>query len=186
MAIHFEATPNEVLISGAENATLAAQRLMVDDDGVHVVARGGLLGGSREIDLQYADVVEVRYEEAITYELVVETADATYTVTNVTGDEAEAEAVARFVATQAGLAPAESSVDATDPQAVSDGGDANGGVGSEADAGTGRMGHGAADESAAGESAVARRLREFAQLRDDGIITDEEFERKKQELLEED
>jgi hypothetical protein len=194
MATHFEATPNEVLISGAENPTLAARRLVVDDDGVHVVARGGLLGGSREIDLPCAAVVDVRAEEAITYELVVETDDTTYTVTNVTGDEDEAEAITAFVADRAGLRPAGSAGDGTGPEAVSDGGDARSGVGADgADAtgasGSGRTNAGGSDGGTttggpSGDSDVAAQLREFAQLRDDGIITDAEFERKKRDLLE--
>lgn len=173
MATHFEATPNEVIISGAERTTLPAQRLVIADDGVHVVARGGILGGSREIDLSFAAVVDVRYEEAITYELVVETDDATYTVTNVTGDEEEADAMVRVVADRAGIGPTSSSVDADGRPTVSDGGDTSTGVGTDT-----------ADARAAGETDVARQLREFAQLRDDGIITDEEFERKKRDLLE--
>lgn len=175
MVTHFEATPNEVIISGGEDATLAAQRLVIADDGVRVVGRGGLLGGSREIHLAFDDVRAARYEEAVTYDLVVETADATYRITNVTGYEEEAERMVRFVVEQG--AGGGSSAEATGAEAVSDGGDAAAEVESE-----GASERGAVDE----ETDVASTLREFARLRDDGVITAEEFERKKRDLLEDD
>jgi hypothetical protein len=178
MATQFESVPNVTRVVGSDNEELVTQKLLVADEGVTIMARGGVVGGPRDVELSYDEIQAVDHEGEYTFDLVLETAANTYTVTNVTADRSEITAMIDFVCGRLGgrTRPSRSQT-ASDGSGVTNGRRPADGSGT-ADSG----GSGGSDGSDGGD--VTEQLRKFAELRDDGIISEEEFERKKQELLE--
>lgn len=178
MATQFESVPNVTRVVGSDNEELVTQKLLVADEGVTIMARGGVVGGPRDVELSYDEIQAVDHEGEYTFDLVLETTANTYTVTNVTADRSEITAMTEFVRGRLGAEPTR----ARSPTASDGGSDGGPATGSAAAGGGGptNAGGGSGD----GDADVTEQLRKFAELRDDGIISEEEFERKKQELLE--
>jgi hypothetical protein len=178
----FRTTPNRLRAEGATDLDAVAMSMLIDEEGVHLTVRRGTFDKDR-INLTYDTVDAVDYRDDLTYSLVVEAGGTVYTVTNVTADRREIESIVEYV---------RGAVNRRRSRAV-DGGSArtgNAGSGSEArpepTGGTGGDADGSGSSTGAGAGAgadVTERLREWADLRDQGIITDEEFETKKRELL---
>lgn len=168
MATQFESVPNVTRVVGNDNEELVTQKLLVTDECVTIMARGGVIGGPQDIELSYDEIETADYDGQYTYDLVLETPVNTYTVTNVSADEAEISAVVEFIRSQCRDDP-DTSRTASD--------------GSGTTAKTDPVSSQPGDVSDSGGDA-AEQLRKFAELRDDGIISDEEFERKKRQLLE--
>lgn len=176
MATQFESVPNVTRVVGRDDEELVTQKLLVADEGVKIMARGGVVGGPRDIELSYGEIQAVDHEGEYTFDLVLETAANSYTVTNVTADRSEIAAITEFVRRQLGTQPTR----ARSPTA-SDGGNSGD---RPAMRSASASGGGRTNAGSGGDGDVTAQLREFAELRDDGIISEEEFERKKQELLE--
>lgn len=174
MATQFESVPNVTRVVGTDNEELVTQKLLVADEGVTIMARGGVVGGPQDVELSYDEITAVDHEGEYTFDLVLETAANTYTVTNVTADRSEITAMTEFVRRQLGAQPTRAR-----SQTASDGS----GVADEPPTGGGPSGSGGAGSTGPDGASVTEQLREFAELRDDGIISQEEFERKKKELL---
>jgi hypothetical protein len=163
--VRFRADPNRLLAEGDEGIDAPAMSFEVGDDGLRLTARTGTLT-KRTFEFAYPDVTSVGYDEGLTYDFVFEAGGTTYQVTNVTADRSEIRDVVAFVRDRRGAARRrERAADASAADASAD-----------ADAGATADGSGATAD-------VAEQLREWAALRDEGIITDEEFEAKKRDLL---
>jgi hypothetical protein len=187
----FRTTPNRLQAEGATDMDSVAMSMLIDEEGVHLTVRRGSFDKER-IDLTYDSVDAVDYRDDLTYSLVVKADGTVYTVTNVTADPREIESIVEYVqnavdrrrnrvvdggATRAGGGGSGSGTTAdTDTDAEGGGGPTGGGAD-----GTGATGGSPPGSDTGGD--VTERLREWADLRDQGIITDEEFEAKKRELL---
>jgi hypothetical protein len=195
--VRFRADPNRLRAEGGENLDAIAMSLELDGEGVHLALRTGSFT-ERTIDVPYASVSATGYEEGLTYDLVFEADGTTYRVTNVTADESEMREMLEFVRERVraarrvgGTAPASESGSAS----ASNGGNtepAADGAGEPQSQSQSQSRSRSGDRSAGGTSRTAddtsnpvEQLREWADLRDQGIISDEEFEAKKRELLNE-
>jgi hypothetical protein len=183
--VRFQVTPNRLRASGAESLDAIAMQLDVTEESLQVVLRTGRLS-KRTLELQYGDLEAVRESQGVTFDLVVETADTTYTVTNVTGERTELENILSFVQKRI------RELQQPDPEPTREQGTPSGTSQNGASSGSGgAAGTASASASAATDGAgagsdamsVTEQLKEWAELREQGIISDEEFERKKQELL---
>lgn len=192
--VRFRADPNRLRAEGGEELDAIAMSLEIDDEGVHLTLRTGSFT-KRTLDVPYEAVVATGYEEGLTYDLVLDADGTTYRVTNVTADESEMRELLAFVrdrmraARQVGAtttgsdraaggpAPA-----ANEPAAADGAGQSSGEQPSAGRSGAGRSGE-AAGETADGGESVTEQLREWADLRDQGIVSEAEFEEKKRELL---
>jgi hypothetical protein len=182
MGVYYESVPNVTTVEGGDNERLVTQKLEVTDWGVRLLCRGGVMGGPRDIEIGYSELVGVERQGRYTYELVLRTRTNTYTVTNVTSNEREIDDTVDYIQDHLDRAasPGTSGSSAADRRGervdggtrATEGGD-SGASGSDGTAGGG-----------SGTTDVTDQLRRFAELRDDGILTEEEFERKKKELLE--
>lgn len=184
--VRFRADPNRLLAEGDEGIDAPAMSFEVDDDGLRLTARTGTLT-KRTFEFAYADVTAVDYDEGLTYDLLFEADGTTYRVTNVTADQSEVRDLVAFVRDRGEEARRRER--ATGESTTDDGGasgspnaSTNGAAGADPDPGTGSGGGAAADGSGA-TADVAEQLREWAALREEGIITEEEFEEKKRDLL---
>jgi len=173
--------------------------LTVDEAGIRIEARTGMVS-KREFELDYADIEEVRSREQISNALILETPGTQYVVPNVTAkvtanvtanDDAMDDLMryirGRVARAKRGRSQLESGT-ATPEGASADGGAAASATsvprsGPEAGADAGIGGDGTGDGHDASNVGDAEAIRKWAELHDQGLITQEEFERKKRELL---
>jgi len=187
--VRFRADPNRLRAEGGEELDAIAMSLEVDDEGVHLTLRTGSFT-KRTLDVPYEAVVATGYEEGLTYDLVLDADGTTYRVTNVTADESEMRELLAFVrdrmraARQVGTTTTGSDRAAGGPDPAANEPAAADGAGQSSgeQPSTGQSAR-VADEAAAGGESVTEQLREWAELRDQGIVSEAEFEEKKRELL---
>lgn len=163
-SVRFTSNPNELRAAGREEMEAIALSLTIDKGGVVVEARLGTFT-KREVELTYGQMSDVEVTEAISFGLVFYTPGTTYTVTNVTSDRREADEMAEFVLGQIRRASGTEQTNA---------GGANGGRNTAS-----------APTDGGQESApdATEQIQKWAQLHEQGIISDEEFEQKKRDLL---
>jgi hypothetical protein len=199
MAVHFESDPNVTVVEGDRSVELVTQKLEITDAGVLIMTRGGVMGGANDVELAYESIDAVDYRGEYVFELVIETARNTYTVRNVSPDEDEMRDMVGFIDNRAAQARASTgrSRSAADGLGAAGSGSRSGSAGragangepSRSSAGAnGSNGAADTDPSATSNGGsddgdVDEQLRRFAQLKEDGVITEEEFQRKKEELL---
>jgi hypothetical protein len=199
MAVHFESDPNVTVVEGDRSVELVTQKLEINDAGVLIMTRGGVMGSANDVELAYESIDAVDYRGEYVFELVIETGRNTYTVRNVSPDEDEIRDMVGFIDNRAAQARASTgrSRSAADGLGAAGSGSRSGSAGragangepSRSSAGANGS-NGAADPDPSATSNggsddrnVDEQLRRFAQLKEDGVITEEEFQRKKEELL---
>lgn len=153
----YEVDPNYLRISGEEDLDAVAVYLVVDDSGVQFCARTGSLS-KRTFDLSYDEIDSVETVQDLSYGLVIENGKNEYTLTNVAADSDRIEEITGAIRASIG-AGGENAGDTVDSS-----GDPS------------KNGH-------ADGKTPADRLQKWADLHEQGIITKEEFEKKKRELL---
>jgi hypothetical protein len=84
--------PNRLLASGTKTLDAVALTFQVRSDGVRIEARTGSVS-ERTVDLEYGEIVTAELVEEVSTGIRLETADAEYTVTNVTSSVREGRAV---------------------------------------------------------------------------------------------
>lgn len=200
MVTHFESVPNVTRVTGDENAELVTQRMEITDTGVTLMTRNGYLGGPSDIDIPYSQIVRADGRGQYNYNLVVETGSKVYEITNVSTDQDELAAMVslindRATQVQASYDRSRAGDTSTGNTAATSGGQPSQGgrrsTGSDVgptESENARSGGSASGPDGGGGSDdgdVTEQLRRFAELRDDGIISEEEFQAKKQQLLDE-
>lgn len=153
--------PNRIRAVGAEEFEAVALSLSLDEAGVTVEVRTGAFS-DRTVELDYSEVVAVDRLEELAYALVFETDDTEYIVTNVSANADEVAEMVEFVRRQMRRVrrQSESTDDAGASPTAGDGGTAASG----------------------GESAAAE-LQRWTELYEQGVISEDELEEKKRELL---
>lgn len=164
--------PNRVRATGAEDLDAVALSLRIGDGGVVVGLRTGAFT-DRTLELSYDELVAVDAVSELSYGLVVETAETAYTVTNVTASDDEIDAIVRYVrervreARRARETERDDGVDDSGPDGEStENGSADGD-----------------DPDATGGESAATELQRWTDLYEQGVITEEELQEKKRELL---
>lgn len=173
-----EIDPNRLRIDGGDAADDVVVSASIETDATRVEVRGGV--ATRTVEIPHDGLSAVDYDRGLNYDLVLTADGTTYRLTNVTASREEIESIADAIR-QARRERAGS---------VTDGGSPDAGAGRSGDAAAvGGTPDGTGDSDGSGSAAdpdgttAADELRKWARLRDDGVITEAEFEQKKAELL---
>lgn len=149
----YDINPNRVRVEGAEPFEAVALSTEIDESGVRINARTGTVT-NRRIELSYDDIEAVDMVDELVYTLVFEAEGRQYTVTNVTASDDEIAEIVDYVRRQM-----------RSPRT------------------NGRQPDPASDSGEEAETSTADELKKWVELNEQGVITDEELEAKKRELL---
>lgn len=158
-ASNYEIDPSRIRMSGDEAFEAIALSAEINETGVHIAARTGSVS-TREIELPYEDIDSVGAEEGLLYALVLEADGTRYALTNVAANESQIQEIIGDVRTAIEEANSPS-VNGQQP---------------EPDGAT-------ETDSADAPTSDADELQKWVELHEQGVISDEELEQKKRELL---
>lgn len=159
-APNYEIDPSRIRISGDETSEAIAVSAEINETGIQITARTGSVS-TREIELLYDDIDSVSSKKELLYALVLEAGETTYALTNVAANESQIQEITGDVRT---AIEATNSVDVNGQQAKTSTTDAE-------------------DSNADTSTSDADELQKWVELNEQGVISDEELEEKKQQLL---
>lgn len=149
----YDINPNRVRVEGEEPFEAVALSTTIDKSGVRINARTGSVT-NRFIELSYDEIEAVDKVDELVYALVIEAEGQRYTMTNVTASDDEIAEIIDYIRRQI-----------------------------RSQRTNGRQSDPAPEANGEAETSTADELSKWAELNEQGVISDEEFEEKKREFL---
>jgi hypothetical protein len=171
--------PTRIRTTGEASVEGTVVSASITDTGVQITVRSGSIS-SRDVTLTYDEIVTVETVEELSHSLVIGAGGTEYVLMNVTIDEDRILELANAV--KQGVRQART------PGSGSERSESTRSGGSEpapdGEGGTGERRDSTETTSADGSpQSAADELKKWVELHEQGVITDEELEQKKQELL---